>query len=414
MLQQTTVLDLSRILAGPTATQMLADLGAEVIKIERPGLGDDTRSWGPPYAAVANSEAPQSAYFLGTNRGKKSLAIDLKAPAGRALVRQLAASADVLVENFKTGDMARYDLDYESLRQINPKLIYVSITGFGQTGPRANQAGYDLLMQGMAGLMSITGQPDGEPGAEPMKVGVALVDVLTGLYASTAILAALHARAADGQGRHVDLALYEVCAASLANQASNWLIGGMVPARAGNTHPSIAPYQTFQTADGYIVLAVGNDGQFRKLCTAIGCPELGSDMRFETNSKRVHNRDVLTSVLSEIFIANSRGHWVDLLEPLGVPCGPINTVEDVFADPQALARGLVKTLPHPSLGTVACVANPIRFDGASMTAAEGPPMLGQHTRELLSQRLGLADAEIERLVRAGVVGTWDASQMDKR
>lgn len=407
-LEGVTVLDLTRILAGPWSTQILADFGADVIKVERPLHGDDTRSWGPPYATNPGKiDVPrQSAYFLGVNRGKRSLAVDLKSEEGAKVIRDLAAKADVLVENFKSGDLRRYGLDAETLRSVNPRLVYCSITGFGQSGPRAEQAGYDLLVQGMAGLMSITGQPEGARGAEPMKVGVALVDVLTGLYATIGIISALHERERTGVGRHIDLALFDVCVASLANQAMNWLVGGKVPQRMGNLHPSIAPYQTFPTADGYMILAVGNDRQFAKMCEAIGQPDLATDPRFSTNPERVANRDALATILNDVFVAQNKDHWVALFEGVDVPCGPINTIDEVFADPQAVARGLAKSLPHTSLGTVNSVANPIHFDGASMSAPAGPPLLGEHSETVLREHLNLDTAAIERLVADGAVATW--------
>ena len=396
------VLDLTRILAGPTSTQILADLGAEVIKVERPGAGDDTRSWGPPYASGPDG-AREAAYFLGVNRGKKSLSVDLKSEAGQRIVRQLALRSDVIVENFKTGDLARYGLDHATLSKTNPGLIYCSITGFGQTGPRAPQAGYDLLVQGMAGLMSITGQPEMAEGGEPMKVGVAVVDVLTGLYATISILAALQERAVSWVGRQIDLSLFDVCAASLANQASNWLAGGVVPQRMGNAHPSIAPYQTFSAADGYIILAVGNDGQFVKLCNAIGRSDLRDDPRFATNPNRVANRAALIDSLNAEFSGADRAHWIALLEPIGVPCGPINNVNEVFEDPQALARGLAVTLPHAALGQVKTVASPIRLDGVSVTAESGPPILGEHSDEVLRGVLGMSSEQVAALIAEGVV-----------
>ena len=405
------VLDLSRILAGPWAAQVLADLGAEVIKVERPGLGDDTRSWGPPYAkpegTVPSGEASdgpgEAAYFLSANRGKSSLAVDIKSAEGAALLRDLAARSDVLIENFKLGDLARYGLDAETLRAANPGLVYCSITGFGQSGPRAHQAGYDLMIQGMAGLMSVTGRPDGEPGGGPMKVGVALVDVLTGLNAAIGILAALIERRESGRGRHLELALYDVCAASLANQAMNYLVGGQVPGRMGNRHPNIAPYETFAAADGHLILAVGNDAQFRKLCAVIGLDALADDPRFATNAARVANRAVLGERIAAVFATATRADWIERLEAVGVPCGPINDLAEVFADPHAQARGLVRRLPHASLGALPCVAAPLRFDGVPAMSGRAAPLLGEHSRAVLRDLLDLGAAEIGALEAAGAI-----------
>jgi crotonobetainyl-CoA:carnitine CoA-transferase CaiB-like acyl-CoA transferase len=399
------IIDLSRVLAGPWATQMLADLGAEIIKIERPGTGDDTRSWGPPYAQTESKpeERGEAAYFLGANRGKKSVAIDLKSAEGVDLVRELAAGADVFIENFKVGDLQRYGLDEKTLKQANPGLIYCSITGFGQSGPRAKTAGYDLMIQGMAGLMSITGLPDDAPGGGPMKVGVAIVDILTGLHAAIGILAALQERNKTGQGRYIDLALYDVCAASLANQAMNWLVGGVAPQRMGNLHPNIAPYQTFASADGHMILAVGNDLQFGKLCSALAIAELPDDPRFASNSARVANRDALAAILTPLLATQNRDHWLEMLDPLGVPCGPINGLGEVFDDPQATARELVRNLPHGALGSVPSVANPLRFDGESMTSPNGAPVLGEHTHQVLRDVLGFSDEQIAALSASGAI-----------
>lgn len=392
------VLDLSRILAGPWAAQMLADLGAEVIKVERPGKGDDTRSWGPPYATQDGTDAREAAYFMGANRGKKSLAVDLKAPEGQALVRDLAAKSDVLIENFKVGDLARYGLDPESLQQVNPKLITCSITGFGQTGPRAQQAGYDLMLQGMAGLMSITGQAD-----QPTKVGVAVVDVLTGLNAGIAILAALTERAVTGKGRHIDLALFDVCAASLANQAMNYLVSGNTPTRMGNKHPNIAPYETYEASDGFLILAVGNDSQFAKFCAVAGLEQLAADPRFQENSARVANRGALNDAIEPVLKSRTRDDWLDALKSVAVPCGPINQLDEVFADPHAQARGLVRTLPHATLGTVPSVANPIHFDGVAAVAGTAAPVLGEHTKAVLAGVLEKSEDEIATLLAQGIV-----------
>jgi crotonobetainyl-CoA:carnitine CoA-transferase CaiB-like acyl-CoA transferase len=398
------VLDLSRILAGPWTAQMLADLGAEVIKIERPGSGDDTRGWGPPYAKADGDDGRgEAAYFMGANRGKKSLAIDLKSPDGAALVRKLAADSDILIENFKVGDLARYGLDPTSLHEINPRLIVCSITGFGQTGPRASQAGYDLMIQGMAGLMSITGPGDDQPGGAPTKVGVAVVDILTGLNAAIAILAALAERHRTGKGRHVDLALYDVCAASLANQAMNFLISGQSPVRMGNKHPNIAPYETYAAADGHLILAVGNDGQFRKFCQVAGLSDLPDDPDYATNSARVANRVALSAMLEPVLRGRMRDDWLEALTAVGVPCGPINTIQEVFADPHAVARGLVRDLPHATLGSVPTVSSPIRFDGDAPVSDRAAPVLGQDSADILGNVLGLSRDDIDDLVARGVV-----------
>jgi crotonobetainyl-CoA:carnitine CoA-transferase CaiB-like acyl-CoA transferase len=378
------VLDLSRVLAGPWATQMLADLGAEVIKIERPGIGDDTRQWGPPFTTGTDGTRGDAAYFLCANRGKKSVELDIAAPEGAEAIRKLAAISDVLVENFKVGGLKKYGLDYASLAKVNPRLVYCSITGFGQTGPRAEQAGYDYMIQAMGGLMSITGQPDGAPGAEPMKVGVAVVDLATGLYASNAILAALlHARA-TGQGQHIDIALFDVQAAMLANQATNFFVSGVAPTRMGNAHPNLAPYQPFPCTDGMVVIAVGNDGQFRQLCAALGAPDLGTDPRFASNADRIAHRAVLTAELSSLTAACDMAGLMSRLEAAGVPCGPVNTVDQVFAESQAAHRGLVVEQTRPDLAApVRTVASPIRLSRTPVAYDRPPPALGADTDEVL-------------------------------
>ncbi|HVL75223.1 MAG TPA: CaiB/BaiF CoA-transferase family protein, partial [Noviherbaspirillum sp.] len=341
------VLDLSRILAGPWAGQILADLGADVIKVERPGSGDDTRGWGPPFLKDREGNPTDvAAYYLCANRNKRSIAVDITRPEGQAVIRALAAQSDVVLENFKVGGLKQYGLDYDSLKALNPRLIYCSITGFGQTGPYAARAGYDFLIQGMGGLMSLTGLPDGEPGGGPMKVGVALTDVLTGLYAATAVLAALAHRDQGGKGQHIDLALLDVQVACLANQALNYLTTGASPKRLGNSHPSIVPYQDFPTADGYMILAIGNDGQFARFCEVAGCPELAADSRFATNKGRVENRSVLIPLLRQKTVFRTTAEWVAALESVAVPCGPINTLAEVFADPQVVARGLKVEMSH--------------------------------------------------------------------
>ncbi|MDR6773733.1 CaiB/BaiF CoA-transferase family protein [Azospirillum sp. BE72] len=391
------VLELSRVLAGPWSAQTLADLGADVIKVERPGAGDDTRAWGPPWAG------DQSAYFLSTNRGKRSITIDFERPEGQELVRKLAAQADVVIENFKVGGLVKYGLDYDSLKAVNPRLVYCSITGFGQTGPYRNRAGYDFMIQGMGGLMSITGQPDGEPGGGPVKVGVAVTDIFTGLYATIGIMGALAHRDRTGEGQQVDLALLDVQVAVLANQAMNCLVGGKAPQRLGNAHPNIVPYQAFATRDGYIILAVGNDGQFAKFCTVAGRPDLAKDERYATNPARVANRKELVALLEELIRTRDSHDWLAALEEVGVPCGPINDLAAVFEDPQVKARNIHQDLPHPTQGSVPTVASPIRYSGTPLVHDTAPPTLGQHTDAVLADQLGLSEADIASLRDRGVI-----------
>lgn len=398
------VLDLSRVLAGPWAGQLLADLGADVIKVERPGAGDDTRSWGPPYLKdEAGHDTSEAAYFLCTNRNKRSVTIDMASAEGQALVRQLAQQADVLLENFKVGGLKQYGLDYESLSALNPRLVYCSITGFGQTGPYAPRPGYDFLIQGMGGLMSITGRAEGEEGAGPQKVGVALTDIMTGLYATIAVLAALAERERSGRGQYIDLALLDVQIACLANQASNYLAGGVVPRRMGNAHPNIVPYQDFPTADGDMILAIGNDSQFAKFCAVAGHPEWAEDPRFATNPQRVANRAVLIPLLRQATVTRTTHEWIEILEAAGVPCGPINRMDEVFADPQVRARGLRLDMPHPSAGRVSLVANPIRLSDSPVAYRNAPPLLGQHTDEVLAEWLGIDAERLAALHRDKVV-----------
>ncbi|MDX1560399.1 MAG: CaiB/BaiF CoA-transferase family protein [Marinobacter sp.] len=397
------VLDLSRVLAGPWAGQIFGDLGAEVIKIERPLTGDDTRSWGPPYLKSVDGSAELSAYFLTANRNKQSLVIDIAHPEGQELIRKLVAESDVVLENFKVGGLKRYGLDYDSLKLINPKLIYCSITGFGQDGPYANRPGYDFLIQSMGGLMSITGQPDGEPGAGPMKVGVALTDILTGLYATIGVLAALNHRERTGEGQYVEAALLDVQVACLANQAMNYLTTGKAPARMGNAHPNIVPYQDFPTADGNMVLTVGNDAQFARLCDALGHPEWASDERFASNRARVANRRELIPKLRQATVMRSTREWVDVLERSGVPCGPVNTLDEVFDDPQVLARGMKQSLQHPDLGGVPTVGNPIKLKLTPVSYRMAPPLLGEHSEQVLQQIVGLSADDIKALRERGVV-----------
>jgi crotonobetainyl-CoA:carnitine CoA-transferase CaiB-like acyl-CoA transferase len=397
------VLDLSRVLAGPWASQTLGDLGAEVIKVERPGTGDDTRAWGPPYLKDREGQDTRdSAYYLCANRNKRSIAIDFTRPAGRELVRELVRQCDVLVENFKVGSLAQYGLDYASLREDNPRLIYCSITGFGQTGPYAHRAGYDFLMQGMGGLMSITGRPDGEEGAGPIKVGVALTDILTGLYASTAILAAVEARRRTGEGQWIDLALLDVQVACLANQSMNHLYG-RTPVRMGNAHPNTVPYQDFPTADGYMILAMGNDSQFAAFCKAVDRPEWAQDERFRTNSARVRNRATLVPLIRQITVMRSTRDWIALFETVGVPCGPINTLAEVFQDPQVTARGTEIHMNHPAAGDIPLVASPIRMSGTPVQYRMAPPQLGQDTADVLRDLLGMPADRIASMTKEGIV-----------
>ncbi len=382
------VLDLSRVLAGPWAGQMLADLGADVVKVERPGAGDDTRAWGPPYLRDADGrDTSEAAYFLSANRNKRSITIDFTQPEGQQQVRELVQLADVLIENFKVGGLAVYGLDYQSLQALNPRLIYCSVTGFGQQGPYAKRAGYDFMIQAMGGLMSITGKADGEDGAGPVKVGVALTDILTGLYASNAILAALAERERSGQGQYIDLALLDVQIACLGNQALNYLTTGVPPRRLGNAHPNIVPYQDFPTADGDIILTVGNDGQFRKFCEVAGHPEWATDPRFVSNAARVASRAELIPLIRQVTVFRTTAEWIAALEQAGVPCGPINDLAQVFADPQVQARGTRIRMAHPLAGEVDLVANPIRLSRTPVDYRRPPPLLGEHNSEVFADWL---------------------------
>src|SRR5947209_1306451 len=384
------VLDLSRVLAGPWATQALADLGADVIKVERPGTGDDTRGWGPPWL---REEAGESAYFVSTNRGKRSITVDIARPEGQEIVRRLAAQSDVLVENYKAGALDRYGLGHRPLAAINPRLVYCSITGFGQTGPYRDRAGYDFLVQAMGGLMSITGEPDGEP----MKVGVAITDLLTGMYAATAVLAALAYRERSGRGQHIDLSLLDVQVAMLANQGENYLVTGKPPVRLGNAHPSIVPYRAFATADGHLVLAVGNDGQFARFCDVAGHPELAADPRYATNAERVNNRIELERVLAGILVTRPSSDWIAALEAATVPCGPINDLAQVFADPQVGHRAM------RTPGEVPMIRSPLRLSATPTRDDVPPPALGAHTEEVLVRLLGMTRAEVDALRAGGVL-----------
>ncbi len=406
------VLDLSRVLAGPWCTQTLADLGAEVVKVERPPAagpgghpgGDDTRGWGPPFLKDrAGRDTAEAAYFLGVNRNKRSVTIDIARPEGQDLVRRLAAGCDVVVENYKVGDMARYGLDAASLRALWPRLVYCSITGYGQTGPYRDRAGYDYAVQGLGGLMSVTGERDDLPGGGPQKVGVAVADLFTGMYATVAILAALRHRDATGQGQAIDMALLDTQVAMLANLGANYLVTGQAPRRAGNAHQNIVPYQVFEVADGHLILAVGNDGQFERFCDVAGCPELARDPRYASNAGRVRHREALVPLLAARLRQRSRNDWLAALELAKVPCGPINDLAEVFADPQVQARGMVAQLAHPHADALALVASPMKLSATPVQLRRAPPLLGQHTDEVLAE-IGV-DAEGLRLLRQrGVIG----------
>jgi crotonobetainyl-CoA:carnitine CoA-transferase CaiB-like acyl-CoA transferase len=402
------VLDLSRVLAGPWCAQTLADLGADVIKIERPGNGDDTRAWGPPFLKDAQgSETRESAYYLGANRNKRSVTCDIAQPQGQALVRELAARSDVLVENFKVGDLKRYGLSYDDLKAANPRLVYCSITGFGQTGPYRDRAGYDYAVQGMGGLMSITGQRD-DLGGGPQKVGVAVADLFTGMYATTAILAALRHAERTGEGQWIDMALLDTQVAMLANLGANYLVSGNVPGRAGNAHQNIVPYQVFETAPGpagkdYLILAVGNDSQFAKFCEVAGRPELASDTRFAKNQDRVRNRAVLVPMLEDVLRMRTKAQWLPQLEAAKVPCGAINSLAEVFADPQVSERGMVTHWQHPAQPELRLVSSPMKLSATPVRADLPPPLLGQHTDEVLAEWLGYDEARIDGLREKGVV-----------
>ena len=398
------VLDLSRVLAGPWAGQIFGDLGAEVIKVERPGSGDDTRHWGPPYIKDAEgNDSREAAYFQSANRNKQSLTLDFTQSEGQRLVRELVAQCDVLLENFKVGGLAAYGLDYESLKAINPRLIYCSITGFGQSGPYAKRAGYDFMIQGLGGLMSLTGRPEGEEGAGPMKVGVALTDILTGLYATVGVLAALNQREQSGVGQYIDVALLDVQVACLANQAMNYLATGVSPKRLGNAHPNIVPYQDFPSADGNFILAVGNDGQFRKFCEVAGIASLADDPRFVTNRARVAHRAELIPLLRQATVFKTTAQWIEQLEKAGVPCGPINDLQQVFADPQVQARGLRLDLPNALGSSTPQVASPLRLSATPVAYRSAPPLLGQHTEALLQRLLGMSETQVAELREAGVI-----------
>ncbi|MES2757254.1 MAG: CaiB/BaiF CoA-transferase family protein [Pseudomonadota bacterium] len=398
------VLDLSRVLAGPWCSQNLADLGADVIKIERPGCGDDTRAWGPPYAKDADgNDTTEAAYYLSANRGKRSVTVDIASPEGQALVRELAKHADVVLENFKVGHLKRYGLDYDTLKAIKPDLVYCSVTGFGQDGPYAHRAGYDFLIQGMGGFMSITGERDDLPGGGPQKAGVAITDLMTGMYATVAVLAALTHRDRTGEGQHIDMALLDVQVAMLANMAGNYHASGKAPKRMGNAHANIVPYQTFACSDGHIIVATGNDSQYQKFVEAGGCAELAADARFASNRLRVQNRALLVPLLAQMVARRTRAEWIATLEAVGVPCGPINDIGEVFDNPQVKARGIAVEMAHPSAGKVTLVRSPMKLSATPAAADRPPPLLGQHTDEVLRDVLGRSDEDIAALRARGVV-----------
>ena len=398
------VLDLSRVLAGPWAAQNLADLGAEVIKVERPGTGDDTRSWGPPFLHDADGKPTQeAAYFMGINRAKRSITIDLSLAQGQALVRRLAESADVIIENYKTGTLARYGLDYAAIRAINPRIVYCSITGFGQDGPYCDRPAYDFLIQGMSGLMSVTGERADRPGGGPMKVGIPIADLMTGLYADVAILGALALRERTGAGQHIDLALLDVQISVMTGRSLGYFVTGKLPQANGNEHPNIVPQTVFPCRDGHLIIVVGNDTQFVSLCDALDMPELARDPRFATNPQRVINRDALNAMVIERLARENRDHWIALLEHKGVPCGPINNIRQTFDDPQVRHRKMQVKVQHPLGGTVSLVGNPIKYSETPITYQRPPPLLGQHTDEILREKLGLQDDEIAALRQSRVI-----------
>ncbi|MBA5775902.1 CoA transferase [Stappia sp. F7233] len=401
------VLDLSRILAGPTATQLLGDLGATVLKVERPGKGDDTRGWGPPFLKDEDgNETRESAYYLAANRNKQSIAVDIAAQEGQSLLRRLAEKADILIENYKVGDLKRRGLDYESLKTANPGLIYCSISGFGQTGPYAARAGYDFLIQGMGGIMSLTGRPD-EEGGEPMKAGVGIADVMCGMYASNAILAALHHRSLTGAGQYIDIALLDTQVAWLINQGLAYLTDGNVPPRRGNAHPTIVPYNAYRASDRAFILAVGNDAQFARFCEVAGAPELAGDPRFARNADRVRNRLELEPLVEELAARHPADWWISALEAAGVPCGPINDLAQVFSDPQVIHRGMRVRMAHETSGSVDLIGNPIKMSATPVTYRKAPPRRGQDTAAVLTSHLGLSDAEIAALAADNIIDLGD-------
>jgi crotonobetainyl-CoA:carnitine CoA-transferase CaiB-like acyl-CoA transferase len=399
------ILDLSRVLAGPWCTQLLADLGATVIKIERPGTGDDTRAWGPPFLKDREGhDTSEAAYYLSCNRGKLSVAVDFTRPAGQRIVRDLAVQADVLIENFKVGGLAKYGLDYASVAALNPRLVYASITGFGQDGPYADRAGYDFIIQGMSGFMSVTGERDGLPGGGPQKAGVAITDLMTGMYAAVAILAALAHRDRSGAGQHIDLALFDSAVAMMAVMGMNHLVAGTPPERAGNAHQNIVPYQVFACADGHLILAVGNDSQFAKFSEVAGHAEWARDERFARNESRVRQRDILVPLVAAAVATRTQREWLAALEAVGVPCGPINRLDQVFADPQLLARRMKIDLPHPLAGSVPQVSVPVKMSATPLVPDRPPPLLAQHTLQVLRERLALSEGQLATLAAEGVIG----------
>jgi len=398
------VLDLTRVLAGPWCAQNLADLGADVIKVERPGAGDDTRHWGPPYLRDTDGhDTTEAAYYLAANRGKRSITLDIASPEGQQVVRELARQSDVVLENYKVGQLKKYGLDYESLRQEKPDLIYCSITGFGQTGPYAKRAGYDFIIQGMGGFMSVTGERDDQPGGGPQKAGVAIADLMTGMYSTIAVMAALAHRDRTGEGQYIDMALLDVQVAMMANMNTNYLASGLAPKRWGNAHPNIVPYQTFATSDGHIIVAVGNDGQYRRFVEAGGRPELAHDERFSTNPRRLRNRDILVPLLAEMVKTKTKHEWIDALEAAGVPCGPINNLDEVFENPQVLARHMRIDMQHPTAGKVKLVGSPMKLSATPPAYDMPPPLLGQHTGQVLRDVLGWNDERIAELKEKGVI-----------
>ena len=398
------VLDLTRVLAGPWCTQTLADLGAEVIKVERPGAGDDTRQWGPPFAKdTQGHNTDEAAYYLAVNRNKKSVTLDIATPQGQALVHKLVAQADILVENYKVGQLAKYGLDYDSLKAIKPDLIYCAITGFGQTGPYAPRPGYDFIVQGMGGFMSVTGERDDLPGGGPQKAGVAIADLFTGAHATIAILAALAHRARTGEGQYLDICLLDVQVAMMANMAANYLATDTPPKRWGNAHPNIVPYQVFKVADGWVIIACGNDGQFRKLLDVAGEPALADDQRFATNPQRVRNRDILIPLLAPLMLRRTREQWIDALEIAGVPCGPINDLADVFRDPQVIARHMKLDLPHPTAGQISVPASALKLSSTPVEYRMPPPLLGEHTESVLHELAGVAFSDFESLRNGKII-----------
>ena len=397
------VLDLSRILAGPWAGQVLADLGADVVKVERPGAGDDTRSWGPPFLKDESGRTTSDAgYFLAVNRGKRSITLDLSKPEGQELVRRLAARADILLENYKVGTLEKFGLGYEDLKKVNPRLVYCSVTGFGQTGPKRDHAAYDFMIQAASGLMSVTGERDGLPGAGPQKVGVPIVDLMTGMYTAVAVLAGLARRDHTGEGEYIDIGMLDVGVSMLANQAMNYLISGKAPRRAGNKHPNIQPQDVFATRDGYIALVVGNDSQYVKFCEAVGRPEWAGDERFRTNAGRVTNQAVLLPMIGELLATRDTRAWSELFNSAGVPCGPINTVPEVFEDEQVKHREMLIRIAHPAAGSVPQVASPMKFTEAPLSFDRPPPLIGQHTQEILRE-IGLDAGQIEALAAQGII-----------